>query len=115
MKIFLDRGVDCLRIGLCATEGLISSEIAVAGANHPAMGELVWNELYYQKLYTYLKNNDFLGKSLELSVSSREISKLVGQNRGNLERLLFETQTNVRKIKGVTEENHLSARLWSRK
>ena len=114
LKIFLDRGVDCLRIGLCATEGLTSSDVAVAGANHPALGELVWNELYYQKLYTYLKNNDFLGKALELSVSNREVSKLVGQNRSNLERLLCETKTIVKKVKGVSEENHLSARLWSR-
>ena len=114
LEIFLDRGVDCLRIGLCATEGLVSSDVAVAGANHPALGELVWNELYYQKLHTYLKNNAFLGKTLELSVSNREISKLVGQNRSNLDRLLLETQTTVKKINGVSEEHHLSARLWSR-
>ena len=114
LKIFLDRGVDCLRIGLCATEGLTLSDVAVAGANHPALGELVWNELYYQKLHTYLKNNDFLGKALELSVSNREVSKLVGQNRSNLERLLCETKTIVKKVKGVSKENHLSARLWSR-
>lgn len=114
LKIFLSRDVECLRIGLCATDGLISSEVAVAGANHPALGELVWNELYYQKLYTYLKNKNFLGKELELTVSRRDISKTVGQNRCNLERLRLETHTDVRKIKGVSEENHLSARMWSR-
>lgn len=114
LKIFLDRNVSCLRIGLCATEGLTSSEVAVAGANHPALGELVWNELYYQKLYTYLKNNDFLGRCLELNLSDREISKTVGQSRCNLKRLQSETHTVIKKINGVSEENHLSARLWSR-
>ena len=114
LRIFLDRNVDCLRIGLCASEGLSSSDVAVGGANHPALGELVWNELYYQKLYTYLKNNHFLGKEVELTVSEREISKTVGQNRCNLKRLQSDTRTDVKKINGVAAENYLSARLWSR-
>lgn len=114
LKIFLDRGVSCLRVGLCASEELISSEFAVAGANHPAIGELVWNELYYEKLYTYLKKQGLLEKEVELTVSEREISKTVGQNRCNLKRLQKETDTVVCKIEGVLEENYLSARLWSR-
>ncbi len=113
LKIFLDHGVSCLRIGLCASDGLTSDQ-AVAGANHPALGELVWNELYYQNLYTYLESNGFLGKEVELTVSEREISKTVGLNRCNLKRLERETHTVVRKIMGVPAEKHLSARPWSR-
>ncbi len=113
LKIFCDRGVSCLRIGLCASDGLISED-AVAGANHPALGELVWNELYYQNLYTHLKNENFLGQDVELTVSKREISKTVGQDRRNLKRLERETNTVVRKITGVVGEHPLSARLWSR-
>ena len=114
LRIFLDRGVSCLRIGLCASDGLISSDCAVAGANHPALGELVWNELYYQKIYEILKERNLLGKTVELTVTNREISKTVGQNRCNLERLQRETHTVVRKIEGVAEEQILRARLWSR-
>ena len=113
LKIFLDHDVSCLRIGLCASDGLTSDD-AVAGANHPALGELVWNELYYKDLYTYLKSQDFLGKEVELTVSKREISKTVGLNRCNLKRLERETHTVVRKITGVSSEHHLSARPWSR-
>ncbi|MBR7098704.1 MAG: radical SAM protein [Clostridia bacterium] len=115
LKIFLERGVACLRIGLCANEDLISAERAAAGANHPALGELVWNELYYQSLYTYLKKHGFLGREVELTVSQREISKTVGQNRRNLKRLERESHTVVRKITGVPQEHLLTARLWSRK
>ncbi len=115
LGIFLERDVQCLRIGLCATEDLISETKAVAGANHPALGELVWNELYYQKIHTCLKNEGLLGREVEISVSRREISKAVGQNRCNLLRLERESQTVVRKIDGVDEEGILRARPWIRK
>jgi histone acetyltransferase (RNA polymerase elongator complex component) len=115
LGIFLERGVRCLRIGLCASEDLTDEASAVAGANHPALGELVWNELYYQKLYICLKNEGLLGKEVELTVSRREISKTVGQNRCNLLRLQRETQTVVRKMNGADGENILRAHLWNRK
>ena len=115
LRIFLDRGVQCLRIGLCATEDLTDETSAVAGANHPALGELVWNELYYQNIHTCLKNKGLLGKEVELTVSKREISKAVGQNRCNLSRLERESQTVVKKIDGVDEEGILRARPWIRK
>ena len=115
LRIFLDRGVPCLRIGLCATEDLTDETRAVAGANHPALGELVWNELYYQKIHTCLKKDDLLGKKVEIVVSKREISKAVGQNRCNLIRLERELQTVVKKIDGVDEEGVLRARPWTEK
>ena len=115
LRIFLERGVRCLRIGLCATEDLTDETTAVAGAKHPALGELVWNELYYQNMYTCLKNEGLLGREVEIAVSKREISKTVGQNRCNLSRLQRETQTVVKRIDGVDEEGILRARLWIRK
>ncbi len=115
LGVFLDRGVKCLRIGLCATEDLTDETSAVAGANHPALGELVWNELYYQKIHTCLKNEGLLGREVELAVSKREISKAVGQNRCNLSRLERELQTVVKKIDGVDGEGILRTRPWIRK
>ena len=115
LGIFLERGVQCLRIGLCATEDLTDGTSALSGANHPALGELVWNELYYQKVHTCLKNEGLLGREVELSVSKREISKAVGQNRCNLSRLEQESQTVVKKIDGVDGEGILRARPWIRK
>ena len=115
LRIFLERGVSCLRIGLCATEDLTDEARAVAGANHPALGELVWNELYYHKIHTCLKKDGLLGKKVELVVSKREVSKAVGQNRCNLSRLERESQTVVKKIDGVDEEGILRARLWTEK
>lgn len=112
LEILLEHGVQCLRIGLCASEELSSPEEVMAGANHPALGELVWNQLYYQKLYTHLQRAGLLGAAVELSVPEREISKTVGQHRCNLSRLLRESGTEVRKIRKAPAGEALSAALW---
>ncbi len=98
LRIFLSNGIPCLRIGLCASEELVSEETAIAGAKHPALGELVWNEICYQNLYTLLENNELLGEDVVLTVAKNEISKTVGQKRCNLKRLQQESGTNIIKI-----------------
>ena len=100
LRIFLERGVDVLRIGLCASESLTSPERVMAGPNHPALGELVWNEYYYQQIYQTLLKNGWLDKQLILTVPKGSVSKVVGQHRRNLDRLLQLHQT---KIKAVQE------------
>lgn len=42
------RGIPCLRIGLCAEEGLRDGAV-LAGGYHPALGEMAWG-LYYREL-----------------------------------------------------------------
>ena len=98
LRVFLANGVPCLRIGLCASEELACPDQAIAGANHPAIGELVWNELYYQSLRSFLKENGLLGANVILTVAENEISKTVGQKRCNVERLRLESGTNIIKI-----------------
>ena len=100
LRVFLAHGVNVIRIGLCASEGLTSPEKVMAGPNHPALGELVWNEYYYQRIYKSLLEKNLLGRTVTLTVPCGSISKAVGQRRCNLERLLRETGT---KIQGVKE------------
>ena len=100
LEIFLQAGTPCIRIGLQATESLTSPEAVLAGPNHPALGELVWNEYYYQRLIKAIRHAKLCGKDVCLWVAEREISKLVGQHRCNLDRLLRETDTRVCKIVG---------------
>ena len=47
--------IKCIRIGLCANEDLVSSEEVAEGANHPALGEFVWNEYYYITSFSFLQ------------------------------------------------------------
>lgn len=98
LRIFTERGIDVIRIGLCASESLTSPEKVLAGPNHPALGELVWNEYYYQQIYKILLEKGLLGKSVVLTVPKGSVSKAVGQRRRNLERLLRESQTKVQRV-----------------
>ncbi len=83
-KMFLDAGVNVLRIGLCATENLSSDSTYYAGPNHSAIGELVENEIYYQSIYSEasklkLSSSD----TLCIAVSRGSLSKAVGQKKRN--------------------------------
>jgi len=112
LKIFLAASLPCLRIGLCAGEGLTSPESVMAGPNHPALGELVWNEYYYQEILKVLDRAALRGQDVVLHVPEKEISKIVGQHRRNVERLLRETDTRVRKIVGEKERREIVAAPW---
>ncbi len=109
LQIFLDAGVTCLRIGLCASEALVSPDHVLGGANHPALGELVWNEIYYSRLVESLSKQGLLGRDVELILPKEQVSKVVGQNRRNLIRLYDEYKTNVRKVRGTEDARGITA------
>ncbi len=111
LRVFRESGVRCLRIGLCDGESLFTGGEAVAGPTHPALGELVQNEYYYRKLKACLEEQQLLGKDIILLLPTREISKTVGQNRRNIDRLLRETDTRVKKIVGEDQRKVIGARL----
>ena len=104
-RVFQKSGVQCLRIGLCDGEALFTGGEAVAGPTHPALGELVQNEYYYQELKACLAEKQLLGKDVVLLLPARRISQAVGQGRRNIKRLLRETDTRVQKIVGEEERN----------
>ena len=98
LEILADGGVECIRIGLCATESLTSPEKVYAGPNHPALGELVWNEFYYRKLLGLSGFQDLKGKKVALILPPKLTSKVIGQHRCNIERLYRESGTVVQKV-----------------
>jgi histone acetyltransferase (RNA polymerase elongator complex component) len=112
LRVFEEARVPCIRIGLCATEELISPEAVLAGPNHPALGELVWNEYYYREIVALLQRKSLLGKDVILTAPKAEISKLVGQKRCNINRLLRETDTRVKKIVGEENRNGIAVTPW---
>lgn len=98
-EVFLRADVPCIRIGLCATEELVSPHFVYAGPNHPAMGELVMSEVYYRNTVSFLKSKSLLGKEIVIEVPERELSRAIGQHRRNIERLRLETGTHVLRVK----------------
>lgn len=98
LRILRERGVPCIRIGLCASEELVSPETVYAGPNHPALGELVWNAYYFDEIKALLAREGLLGRRVTLYVPERTYSKVIGQKRANLERLLRETDTEICRV-----------------
>lgn len=95
LEEYLPQGIRILRIGLNPTEELHSQ--AVAGAYHPAMGELAYNALWYRRLKRRLE----AGSDGTLAVPARELSRAIGQKKRNLLRLREEfPEKDVRIVAG---------------
>lgn len=86
-EMLMDASVQVIRIGLCASENLSAPETYYAGPNHPALGELVENEYYYNKIYDQISDKDLNNSSVTVTVGGGCLSKAVGQNRRNRLRL----------------------------
>jgi histone acetyltransferase (RNA polymerase elongator complex component) len=102
LKVFRANSVDCIRIGLCASDNLMDRSLVKGGANHPALGELVIGELYYDEMRKLLlledKKLEVKGKNISIVVPSGETSKAIGQNGRNKNRLIEEFGMNKLKI-----------------
>ena len=94
LGVFEQHGVPVIRIGLCASDSLTDPCCAVAGAAHPALGELVRSELYYQKLRELLAGAHAPVQTVY--IPARELSIAIGQHRQNLLRLQGEFGARLR-------------------
>ncbi len=91
LKIFEKSSVECIRIGLCASENLSDASLVMGGADHPSLGELVMGELYFDRMCEcaerILKNTTEEKGVLTFTVPRGEISKAIGQRSKNRHRL----------------------------
>ena len=110
LKIFDENGVECIRVGLCASENLSSEERVFGGANHSAIGELSMGEVFYDKMCEAIenaeKNQSVKGKDLVFYVAKGATSKAIGQKRRNAERIM--KKYSLRSLK-VIEKNQISS------
>lgn len=78
-------GVDVIRIGLQAEEGLDANTV-LAGCRHPALGQMVRSELYFDLLHqlvTALPGND----GISIRCHPSRLSDVAGHSKMNLGRL----------------------------
>jgi histone acetyltransferase (RNA polymerase elongator complex component) len=88
LEIFISRGVEVIRIGLQASEGLSSADSYLAGPNHAALGEMVIGEVYYNRIIKKLSEiNPSDDQNITVLVSVGALSKAIGQKRRNKLRL----------------------------
>ena len=88
LEIFIDAGVEVIRIGLQSSDNLTDENSYVAGPNHAALGELVIGEVYYNKICRKLSDMNWsVDDNRSVCVSRGALSKAVGQNKRNKLRL----------------------------
>ncbi len=93
-------GIPVIRLGLNPTEEL-SREGAVAGAYHPALGELVRSEILLRRGRALLKAVP-KGAFVTLGVAPERVSAMTGQKRRNVELLTAEFALSGLKIRGIS-------------
>ena len=84
VKIFRSAGVKVIRVGLHASENLASEQTYFAGPNHAALGELVENKIYFDKIVTEAKKLSLSSDTvIDIIVPKGALSKAVGQKKQN--------------------------------
>ena len=101
LPLFETAGIPVIRLGLNPTEEL-SGGAAVAGAYHPALGELVRSELMRRQAAVLLRDVP-AGSSVTLGVAPNRVSAMTGQHRRNIERLTEEFQLSALRVRAVPE------------
>lgn len=104
LDVFDRENVNVIRVGLCASENLASESEVYGGANHPAIGELAMNELYFDRISAALDTVKKTGNALVLYVARGAVSKAAGQKRRNIVRICEKYGINQVKI---LEKNEL--------
>lgn len=97
LPVFEAAGIPVIRLGLNPTEEL-SSGAAVAGAYHPALGELVQSRLMLQAARRVMQDVP-PHSAVTLAVGRGKTSQMVGQHRQNVAALCREFQLASLKIK----------------
>ncbi len=85
LPLFEEAGVPVIRLGLNPTEDLSGGE-AVAGAYHPALGELAKSRIFFEKAEALLEGVK-PGSAVTLGVCPGQLSQAIGQHRKNVLRL----------------------------
>lgn len=86
LPIFEAAGIPVIRLGLNPTEDLSGGD-AIAGAYHPALGELVRARIMRDKAEALLGGAE-LGETATIRVNPRLVSQMVGQHGANRDYLL---------------------------
>ena len=96
VPLFNEAGIPIIRMGLNPTEDLSGGD-ALAGAYHPALGELVHSRIMLQKARRLLAGVK-PGSRVVLGVNRSDVSKMTGQHRCNVDVLVSELSLRELKI-----------------
>jgi len=86
-KIFEDKDIPVIRIGLQPTDELEKEDTILAGPYHPSFGELVYSEVFYERASALIQAFKPTLDTIYLKVHPKSISKLKGQKNNNINKL----------------------------
>jgi len=85
LDFFEERNINVIRIGLHDQESL--KQNFVAGAYHPALGELILGERMFKKTISLLREFNVKTGEVKISLNPKSISRFIGQNKRNVIKL----------------------------
>ena len=83
LPLFREAGIPVIRLGLNPTDRLSSGD-ALAGAYHPALGELVYSRILRNRMEDLLSSLACAGRDVEILVPPARLSQAIGQKKCNL-------------------------------
>ena len=96
IKMFEEKDIPVIRLGLMAGEDI--NENKVFGPYHSSFRELTESRIIYTEISEFLKENPHNGKVLEIFSNKRFVSKIVGNKRSNIEKIMKEFKLSDVKI-----------------
>jgi len=94
-RLFVNGGVRVVRMGLQASADLNRENTVLAGPYHPAFGQLVLSNLFFDSVSRALRKAGKNGNTISIAVNPRSVSNLRGQKNCNIDSLkrLFSADT----------------------
>ena len=84
---FISSDIPVIRMGLQAEETLSSDDTVLAGPYHPALGELVYSQVFLELAAAALVRHPDHKRPVRLRVHPRHLSRMIGAGRRNQQRL----------------------------
>ncbi len=85
--LFRKNGINVIRMGLQASDGLDRESAILAGPYHPAFGALVYSEIFLDKAVSILESKKDLHDMISIRVNQRNISRIRGLKNTNIKTL----------------------------
>lgn len=85
LRMFELNGINVIRLGLHASDGI--NENFIAGPWHPAFRELCESKIIVDDCINTIKNLNLVNRPVKISVSPKELSKVIGQRRSGLKKI----------------------------
>lgn len=95
---FLENDIQVIRVSLQPTDEISPDASVVAGPFHPAFGELVDNEIFYDLISDITK--DLTDCKVTVAVDVKDVSKAIGNKKINIKRLKSERNIDLF-VKGI--------------